>query len=83
LSEEKKISRRAYLKYAGGVVAVGAIAAAGYGAYQFYGKPVTTSPTTPTSTLTPTVTTTPTTGGQKLTVSAHPLDHKSFLSSLI
>jgi branched-chain amino acid transport system substrate-binding protein len=40
---------------------VGAIAAAGYGAYQFYGKPV----TPPVTTSTPTA---PSTGGQKLTV---------------
>ena len=32
--EEKKISRRTYLKYAGGVVAAGVIAAAGYGYYE-------------------------------------------------
>jgi branched-chain amino acid transport system substrate-binding protein len=40
-SDQQKITRRSYLKYAGGIVAVGAIAAAGYGAYRFYGKPVT------------------------------------------
>jgi branched-chain amino acid transport system substrate-binding protein len=36
---ESKISRRNYLKYAGGIVAVGAVAAAGLGAYQYYGQP--------------------------------------------
>jgi branched-chain amino acid transport system substrate-binding protein len=51
LSQEK-ISRRSYLKYAGTAVAVGAIAAAGYGISQYY------RPTTPTAT-------TPTTGGKK------------------
>ncbi len=60
--EKKKITRRAYLKYAGGIVAVGVIAAAGYGAYQFYGKPVSPSMN---SSATPTMTST---GGQKLTV---------------
>ncbi len=59
--EKKNITRRAYLKYAGGIVAVGVIAAAGYGAYQFYGKPATPTGTTPTPTMT-------STGGQKLTV---------------
>ncbi len=61
--EKKNITRRAYLKYAGGIVAVGVIAAAGYGAYQFYGKPVT--PSAMNSSATPTTTST---GGQKLTV---------------
>jgi branched-chain amino acid transport system substrate-binding protein len=60
-SNETKITRRNYLKYAGGVVAAGALAAAG--AYLYYGKPpVTTPPTTPTSTSTPSP------GGQKMKV---------------
>ncbi len=33
---EQKTSRRNFVKYAGGAVAVAAIAAAGYGAYQYY-----------------------------------------------
>ena len=62
-SDETKITRRNYLKYAGGVVAAGALAAAGYGAYRYYGQPpATASPTTPTSTSTPSP------GGQKLKV---------------
>ncbi|OGD54210.1 hypothetical protein A3K80_07710 [Candidatus Bathyarchaeota archaeon RBG_13_38_9] len=47
----EKLSRRKYLKYAGAAVAVGAIAAAGYGVSQYYRKPTTTTPTTPTSTI--------------------------------
>jgi branched-chain amino acid transport system substrate-binding protein len=61
--EEKKITRRAYLKYAGGAVVVAAIAAGGYEAYQYYGQPATPTPTTPAMT-----TTAPSTGGQTLTV---------------
>ena len=61
-SDETKITRRNYLKYAGGVVAAGALAAAGYGAYRYYGQPpATPPPTTPTSTST-------SPGGQKLKV---------------
>ncbi len=52
-----KISRRKYLKYAGAAVAVGAVAAAGYGISQYYKPP---SPTTPSPT-----TPTPTTGVKK------------------
>ena len=57
---ETKISRRKYLKYAGGAVAAGAIATAGYGLSQYYGAPAstTTPPTTPPST----------TGGKRLKV---------------
>jgi len=44
LSDDKKITRRNYLKYAGGIVAAGALAAAGYGAYRYYGQPPTPSP---------------------------------------
>jgi branched-chain amino acid transport system substrate-binding protein len=48
---EAKISRRKYLKYAGAVVAAGAVAAAGYGISQYYKPPTSTSsPTTPTPT---------------------------------
>ncbi len=36
---ERKISRRKYLKYAGAAVAAGAVAIAGYEAYQYYGQP--------------------------------------------
>ncbi len=36
--DEKKVSRRKYLKYAGAIVVVGAVAGAGYEAYQ-YSKP--------------------------------------------
>jgi branched-chain amino acid transport system substrate-binding protein len=53
---EKKISRRNYVKYVGGAVAVAAIAATGYGAYM-YSKPKPTPTPTPTRT-TPTPTTT-------------------------
>jgi branched-chain amino acid transport system substrate-binding protein len=60
MSEEKKIARLAYLKYVGGIVAVGAVAAGGYGAYRFYGKPV----TIPQENSTPT----PSGPGQKLKV---------------
>ena len=42
--EEKKISRRSYLKYAGGIVAAGAIAAAGYGIYEATKPPPTHPP---------------------------------------
>ena len=62
-SDEAKITRRNYLKYAGGVVAAGALAAAGYGAYRYYGQPPATPPPT-----TPTSTSTPVPGGQKLKV---------------
>jgi branched-chain amino acid transport system substrate-binding protein len=57
---EDKISRRKYLKYAGAAVAAGAVAIAGYGAYQYYGQPTTPPPTVapPTSSI----------GGQKLKV---------------
>jgi branched-chain amino acid transport system substrate-binding protein len=45
------MSRRNYLKYAGAAVAVGAVAAAGYGISQYYRPPAPTiSPTTTTST---------------------------------
>jgi len=43
LSKEK-ITRRKYLKYAGGAIAAAAIAAAGYGAYKYLEEPVTPTP---------------------------------------
>jgi branched-chain amino acid transport system substrate-binding protein len=51
---ENKISRRKYLKYAGAAIAIGAIAATGYGISQYYqlSKPTTPIPTTPTTTTT-------------------------------
>jgi branched-chain amino acid transport system substrate-binding protein len=58
---EGKISRRKYLKYAGAAVAAGAVAIAGYEAYQYYGQPSATplpTATTPMSSA----------GGQKLKV---------------
>jgi len=66
LSEEKaKVTRRGYVKYVGGVVAVAVVAAAGYGIYEAT-KPTPTvtptptpTPTTPTPTPTPTITPTP------------------------
>ena len=68
MSDEKKVTRRGYLKYAGAAVAVGAVAAAGYGAYQ-YSQPAPTtpkpSPTTPSPT---TPSPTPSPGGKKLKV---------------
>ena len=58
---EKKIDRRKYLKYAGAAVAVGAVAAAGYGLSQY---------SQPTETTTPSATTpgptTPTAGKKKV-----------------
>ena len=53
---QEKMTRRRYLKYAGAAVAAGAVAAAGYGAYQYYKPPAqtTTLPTTPPTTTTPT-----------------------------
>jgi len=48
--DDKKIARRRYLKYAGGIVAVGALAAAGYGMSQYYKPPAPTSPTINTTT---------------------------------
>ena len=45
---EEKLSRRKYLKYAGAAVAVGAVAAAGYGISQYYPQPTPTT-TTPTA----------------------------------
>jgi branched-chain amino acid transport system substrate-binding protein len=65
---EGKISRRKYLKYAGAAVAAGAAAIAGYGASQYYGKPVTSPPTTSSTTTAPTPTPTSSSGGQKLKV---------------
>ena len=63
MSEEKKVSRRGWIKYAGaGVVVVAAAAGAGY--YATQPKP---TPTTPTPT-TPTPTPTPSPGGKKLKV---------------
>jgi len=56
---EGNISRRKYLKYAGAAVAVGAIAAAGYGISQYYQPPTPTTPT-PTTPASPTTPTTPT-----------------------
>ena len=53
---QDKMSRRKCLKYAGAVVAVGAVAAAGYGISQYYRPPA------PTPSLT---TTTSTSGGKK------------------
>ncbi len=53
---QDKMSRRKCLKYAGAVVAVGAVAAAGYGISQYYRPPA------PTTSLT---TTTSTSGGKK------------------
>ncbi len=52
LSDDKKITRRNYLKYAGGIVAASALAAAGYGISQYYKPsiPTTTSPTMTTRT---------------------------------
>lgn len=41
---QDKMSRRSYLKYAGAAVAVGALAVAGYSAYNNWGKPVTPGP---------------------------------------
>jgi branched-chain amino acid transport system substrate-binding protein len=60
---EKKIDRRKYLKYAGAAVAIGAVAAAGYGLSQ-YSQPTETTtpgPTTPGPT-------TPTAGKKKLKI---------------
>jgi multiple sugar transport system substrate-binding protein len=56
LSEPKKKSRRSFLKYGAGVVAVGVVAAAGYGVYQM-SQP---GPAPPTPTVTATVTASPT-----------------------
>jgi len=61
---EDKISRRKYLKYAGAAVAIGAVAAAGYGISQ-YGQP---APTTPTTTSPGPVTVTPTSGKKKVKI---------------
>ncbi|WP_455369306.1 amino acid ABC transporter substrate-binding protein [[Eubacterium] cellulosolvens] len=47
---EEKISRRKYMKYAGAAIAAGAVAAAGYGIYQYSGQPSPTSPTSPSPT---------------------------------
>ncbi|MBS7649732.1 MAG: extracellular solute-binding protein [Candidatus Bathyarchaeia archaeon] len=65
MSEEKKVSRRSWVKYAGaGVVVVAAAAGAGY--YATQPKPTPTpTPTTPTPT-TPTPTPTPTPGRRKI-----------------
>jgi branched-chain amino acid transport system substrate-binding protein len=61
---EEKLSRRKYLKYAGAAVAVGAVAAAGYGISQYYQQPTPTT-TTPTTT---TPATTPTSGKRKVKI---------------
>ena len=45
-----KINRRKYLKYAGAAIAAGAVAAAGYGIYQYSGQPSPTSTTSPSPT---------------------------------
>lgn len=50
LTEQKKISRRKYLKYAGAAVGVAVVAAAGYGIYQTT-QPPPTPPTTSTTTF--------------------------------
>jgi branched-chain amino acid transport system substrate-binding protein len=61
MSEEKKVSRRGWIKYAGaGVVVVAAAAGAGYYATQPKPTPTTPTPTTPTPTPSP--------GGKKLKV---------------
>jgi len=64
LSEQEvgRIGRRRYLKYAGGIVAVAVVAAAGYGIYEATKPTIMPAPTsTPTATKSPTLTPTPTT----------------------
>jgi multiple sugar transport system substrate-binding protein len=58
LSEPEKKSRRNFLKYGAGVVAVGVVAAVGYGAYQMSQAPPTPPPTTSAMTTAPPATTT-------------------------
>jgi multiple sugar transport system substrate-binding protein len=48
--EEKQTNRRSFLKYGAGVVAVGVVAAVGYGAYQMSQAPPPVAPTTATAT---------------------------------
>jgi len=62
---EEKLSRRKYLKYAGAAVAVGAVAAAGYGISQYYQQP---TPTTISPTSTTPMVTTPTAGKKKVKI---------------
>jgi multiple sugar transport system substrate-binding protein len=57
LTEDKtKITRRKYLKYAGGIIVAGVVAAAGYGAYESSKPPLTPTTSTATSTVMPTMT---------------------------
>lgn len=53
LSETEKMSRRRFTKYVGGAIAVAAVAAAGYGAYEMT-KPQPTATVTPTQIVTTT-----------------------------
>lgn len=68
MSEEKKISRRRYIRYAGGAVAAAVVAAAGYGVYQATQPPA----PPPTTTTAPPVTVT-TTAAPKTTAPGAPV----------